>query len=141
MTKTAKAKPKANESKEASATMTKIAKAKPKAKEAKEASATMTKIGKAKPKAKEAKEAPAEKIQIHDPKTEVRILRSLCRYNAIAKMMHLSSGRHMPTWSYFNKSLLWVKKGSRNHKLAIRGEKVRKKGSIGGYYRYALGWR
>ena len=56
-------------------------------------------------------------------------------------MLHLSSGRHMPLWSYFNKSLLWVKKGSRNHKLAIRGEQVRKKESIGLYYRYALGWR
>jgi hypothetical protein len=119
--------------------MPKIGKSKPKAKEA---PATMTKIAKAKPKAKEAKEAPAKKIQIHDPKKEVRISRSVCRYNALAKMMHITSGR--PAWSCVSKSLLWVKKGSRNHKLAMRGENVKMPGSHtvnALYYRYALGWR
>jgi hypothetical protein len=136
MTKIAKAKPKAKEAKEASAAMTKIAKAKPKAKEAKEASAAMTKIAKAKPKAKEVKEAPSKKIQKHDPKEEVRISRCRMRHNALAKMMHHSSGRR-PTWSVLNKSLLWVKRGSVDHKRAIRGERVNLPGS-GLYYHYNL---
>jgi hypothetical protein len=127
--------------------MTKIAKAKPKAKEAKEASATMTKIAKAKPKAKEAKELPAKKIQILDPKKEVRITRIECRKNpgASIKMLNWSSGRRPPTWFILNKSLLCVKKGSLRHKLAIRRELVRLPGKHNPwhdlYHRYALGWR
>jgi hypothetical protein len=102
----------------------------------------MTKIAKTKPKAKEAKGASAKKIEMHDPKKEVRISRTECMQNARAsiKMMHWSSGRP-PKWLFLKTSLLWVKKGSLNHKHAIRKELVRLPGSHNLYYRYALGWR